>query len=69
MNDLPPIGRPSIYGLSLKQLGKLEYWRQIAKRRRPMIPYENRWTGISKKQLGHTEYVRQWRKLKREKTT
>ncbi len=69
MNRLPPIGRPTIYGLSLKQLGIREYSRQLRKRLRPMIPYTNRWTGISKKQLGHTEYVRQWRKLKREKST
>ena len=64
VGQLPPMGRPSVTGLSIKQLGEKEYKRRYRLLRRGKPLLRPRWTGLSNKLLGHTEYNRQYRKLK-----
>jgi len=52
-------------GLSIKQLGEREYFRQYRALKSPPALIQPRWTGISFKQLGSAAYNRIYRqKLK-----
>jgi hypothetical protein len=57
-------GRPNTTGLSLKKLGRHEYFRRYRSRKlgRP-IAIKPRWTGLSLKQLGWAEYMHSRRNL------
>ncbi len=66
--ELPAIGRPSIYGLSLKQMGRSEYEKALRRAKR-LCATDKRWRpNLNHKILGHTEYMRQWRKLRKERS-
>ena len=57
------IGRPSITGLSLKQLGCAEYNRLRRLLRHGRKENARHWTGLSQKNLGAAEYKRRYYKL------
>jgi hypothetical protein len=65
VNKLPNIGRPSLTGLSVKQLGRCEYHRRYWRLKHPAAPRRNWWTGLSPKEIGATEYMRRYRALKK----
>ena len=58
-SQLPPIGRPSCSGLSMKQLGVSEYHRRrYLLIRQPITRTPN---GLAQKLLGEAEYMRRRR--------
>jgi hypothetical protein len=59
---LPQMGRPSLSGLSIKELGSHEYHRQLYKKKNEGKPLKRHWTGLSHKLLGHAAYMKGWRR-------
>ena len=64
MNALPPIGRVSKTGLSVKELGRNEYARQYARLHVPRKTSRRWWTGLSRKTLNNSQYAAAYRALK-----
>jgi len=62
---LPKMGRPSITGLSIKELGEQEYSRRWHSAHAHRKTGRRWWTGLSRKQLGETAYVKLWRQMRR----
>ena len=61
---LPKMGRPSITGLSIKELGEQEYRRQYNRKKLGRDTHPERWTGLSCKQLGAALYKKLWRQMR-----
>jgi hypothetical protein len=65
--NLPTIGRRSVSGLSVKQLGEGPYRNRLRILKGETKKPRPQWTGLSDKNLGHTPYQRLYRKMVKQK--
>jgi len=70
MTTLPKMGRPSLSGLSVKELGK-PIWDRLYRQINPRPRKTSRkwWSGFSRKELGEAAYMMAYRRLVKTKNT
>ena len=63
MTNLPKMGRPSVSGLSVKELGLAEYTRRYYELHHTPKTDQRWWTGLHSSKMTHAGYMAAWRAL------